>query len=172
MGTENKSWFARNRGFVFGFAVAIAVLNIVILLLLPQQTTVSLDQTVTEYRLAEESYAAEHTVQLTGTLSQSAVSKLTFSGTLCISGVEGLEEPVELLLTREDGHWTGYFHDEAGQAFPLSAFGLYAFEADKTMGDILICLLPDEQQFLAPGAATRTAALSRLYTYYPAYRTK
>ena len=27
---EHKNWFARNKGFVFGFAVAVAILNIVI----------------------------------------------------------------------------------------------------------------------------------------------
>ena len=31
---EHKNWFARNKGFVFGFAVAVAILNIVIFVLI------------------------------------------------------------------------------------------------------------------------------------------
>ena len=46
---EHKNWFARNKGFVFGFAVAVAILNIVIFVLMPQQTPISIDETVTEY---------------------------------------------------------------------------------------------------------------------------
>ena len=46
---EHKNWFARNKGFVFGFAVAVAILNIVIFVLMPQQTPIRIDETVTEY---------------------------------------------------------------------------------------------------------------------------
>ena len=111
---EHKNWFARNKGFVFGFAVAVAILNIVIFVLMPQQTSIRIDETVTEYVCGDDSFAAEHTIQLTGTLTRSMLAK------------------------------------------PL------------------IRLTPDEKQqhFLAPGAASRPAAMTRLYTYYPSYRTK
>ena len=46
---EHKNWFARNKGFVFGFAVAVAILNIVIFVLMPQQTPIRIDETATEY---------------------------------------------------------------------------------------------------------------------------
>ena len=55
---EHKNWFARNKGFVFGFAVAVAILNIVIFVLMPQQTPISIDETVTEYVCGDESFAA------------------------------------------------------------------------------------------------------------------
>ena len=44
---EHKNWFACNKGFVFGFAVAVAILNIVIFVLMPQQTPIRIDETVT-----------------------------------------------------------------------------------------------------------------------------
>ena len=74
---EHKNWFARNKGFVFGFAVAVAILNIVIFVLMPQQTPIRIDETVTEYVCGDESFAAEHTIQLTGTLTRSMLSKPT-----------------------------------------------------------------------------------------------
>ena len=88
---EHKNWFARNKGFVFGFAVAVAILNIVIFVLMPQQTPIRIDETVTEYVCGDESFAAEHTIQLTGTLTRSMLAKPLFLGTLRISGVDALE---------------------------------------------------------------------------------
>ena len=85
---EHKNWFARNKGFVFGFAVAVAILNIVIFVLMPQQTPIRIDETVTEYVCGDESFAAEHTIQLTGTLTRSMLAKPLFLGTLRISGVD------------------------------------------------------------------------------------
>ena len=108
---EHKNWFARNKGFVFGFAVAVAILNIVIFVLMPQQTPISIDETVTEYVCGDESFAAEHTIQLTGTLTRSMLAKPLFLGTLRISGVDALAEPVTLRLERQDGRWTGNFND-------------------------------------------------------------
>ena len=87
---EHKNWFARNKGFVFGFAVAVAILNIVIFVLMPQQTPIRIDETVTEYVCGDESFAAEHTIQLTGTLTRSMLAKPLFLGTLRISGVDAL----------------------------------------------------------------------------------
>ena len=87
---EHKNWFARNKGFVFGFAVAVAILNIVIFVLMPQQTPIRIDETVTEYVCGDESFAAEHTIQLTGTLTRSMLAKPLFLGTLRISGVDAV----------------------------------------------------------------------------------
>ena len=49
MGEENKNWFARHRTAVFGIAVAVLILNLVVLVAVPTQTPVELSQTVTEY---------------------------------------------------------------------------------------------------------------------------
>ena len=77
-----------------------------------------------------------------------------------------MEEPYTLMLTREDGAW----HGLSGEASIL-------FSAGKEMDTLLIVLQGSQDvgadvQFLAPGAASRSAALTRLYTYYPSYRTK
>ena len=162
---EHKNWFARNKGFVFGFAVAVAILNIVIFVLMPQQTPIRIDETVTEYVCGDDSFAAEHTIQLTGTLTRSMLAKPLFLGTLRISGVDALAEPVTLRLERQDAY---------GQPLVWQQYGVLSIDADKDLGELLIRLTPDEaqQHFLAPGAASRPAAMTRLYTYYPSYRTK
>ena len=166
MGEENKNWFARHRTAVFGIAVAVLILNLVVLVAVPTQTPVELSQTVTEYALADEAFAQAHTLTLTGTLTKSVLHNNLFHGTLTISGLDGMEEPYTLTLTREDGAW----HGLSGEASIL-------FSAGKEM-DALLIVLQDSQDagvdvhFLAPGAASRSAALTRLHTYYPAYRTK
>ena len=166
MGEENKNWFARHRTAVLGIAIAVLILNVVVLAVVPTQTPVELSQTVTEYALDDEAFAQPHTLTLTGTLTKSMLHKSLFHGTLTISGVSGMEQPYALLLTREDGAWTGLSADA-----PISSFS-----AGKDMDDVLI-VLPDGREagavhFFAPGAATRHAALTRLYAQYPSYRTK
>ena len=157
MGEENKNWFARHRTAVFGIAVAVLILNLVVLVAVPTQTPVELSQTVTEYALADEAFAQAHTLTLTGTLTKSVLHSNLFHGTLTISGLDGMEEPYTLTLTREDGAW----HGLSGEASILFSAGK---EMDQDVGA--------DVHFLAPGAASRSAALTRLYTYYPAYRTK
>ena len=106
------------------------------------------------------------TLTLTGTLTKSVLHSNLFHGTLTISGLDGMEEPYTLTLTRENGAW----HGLSGEASIL-------FSAGKEMDTLLIVLQGSQDvgadvHFLAPGAARRSAALTRLYTYYPAYRTK
>ena len=48
MGEENKNWFARHRTAVFGIAVAVLILNLVVLVAVPTQTPGELYQTGTE----------------------------------------------------------------------------------------------------------------------------
>ena len=154
MGQENNSWFARNRGLVFGFAVAILILNIIVLILVPTQTHISIEQTVTEYALDDEDFAAEHTVTLTGTLT--------------ISGVNGMEQPYRLELTRENGRWNGLHEQDTSP--------IYAIFADKEFGSVLIVLWESREDgsasmsaasahFLAPGTSNRRAALTRFQEY-------
>ena len=87
---------------------------------------------------------------------------------------DALAEPVTLRLERQDGRWTGNFNDAYGQPLVWQQYGVLSIDADKDLGELLIRLTPDEaqQHFLAPGAASRPAAMTRLYTYYPSYRTK
>lgn len=129
---EHKNWFARNKGFVFGFAVAVAILNIVIFVLMPQQTPISIDETVTEYVCGDDSFAAEHTIQLTGTLTRSMLAKPLFLGTLRISGVDALAEPVTLRLERQDGRWTGNFNDAYGQPLVWTQYGVLSMTRTRT----------------------------------------
>lgn len=169
MGEENKNWFARHRTAVFGIAVAVLILNLVVLVVVPTQTPVELSQAVTEYALDDEAFAQPHTLTLTGTLTKSMLHKSLFHGTLTISGADGMEQPYSLTLTREDGAWHG-----------LSADAPICFSAGKDLDELLIVFQngqdaqaePADVHFLAPGAGSRNAALTRLYTYYPAYRTK
>ena len=167
MGEENKNWFARHRTAVFGIAIAVLILNLVVLVVVPTQTPVELSQTVTEYALDDDAVAQTHTLTLTGTLTKSMLHKSLFHGTLSISGADGMEQPYTLTLTREDGAWRG-LPDDA----PISSVS-----AGKDMDELLVVLRSGQDagagvRFLAPGAGSRNAALTRLYTYYPAYRTK
>ena len=77
MGEENKNWFARHRTAVLGIAIAVLILNVVVLAVVPTQTPVELSQTVTEYALDDEGFAVEHTVTLTGTLIFGEDSEIT-----------------------------------------------------------------------------------------------
>ena len=88
--------------------------------------------------------------------------------------MDALAEPVTLRLERQDGRWTGNFNDAYGQPLVWQQYGVLSIDADKDLGELLIRLTPDEaqQHFLAAGAASRPAAMTRLYTYYPSYRTK
>lgn len=161
MGQENNSWFARNRGLVFGFAIAI-------LILVPTQTPISIEQTVTEYALDDEGFAVEHTVTLTGTLTKSMIHKNMFIGSLTISGVDGMEQPYPLELTRENGRWCGLHEQDTSP--------IYAIFADKEFGSVLIVLWESREDgstsmssaaahFLAPGTSNRRAALTRFQEY-------
>ena len=160
MGEENKNWFARHRTAVLGIAIAVLILNLVVLVVVPTQTPVELSQTVTEYALDDEVFAQTHTFTL---------HKSLFHGTLTVSGIDGMEQPYMLMLTREDGKWVG-----------LSDAPFSSISAGKDMDELLIVLQssqdagtePGSVHFLAPDTGNRHAALVRLYTYYPAYRTK
>ena len=163
MGQENNSWFARNRGLVFGFAIAILILNVIVLILVPTQTPISIEQTVTEYALDDE-----HTVTLTGTLTKSMIHKNMFIGSLTISGVDGMEQPYPLELTRENGRWCGLHEQDTSP--------IYAIFADKNFGSVLIVLWENREDgstsmssaaahFLAPGTSNRRAALTRFQEY-------
>lgn len=167
---EHDIWgWSRHPTAVLGIAIAVLILNLVVLVVVPTQTPVELSQTVTEYALDDEAFAQTHTLTLTGTLTKSMLHKSLFHGTLTVSGIDGMEQPYMLMLTREDGKWVG-----------LSDAPFSSISAGKDMDELLIVLQsgqdagtePGSVHFLAPDTGNRHAALVRLYTYYPAYRTK
>lgn len=80
MGEENKNWFARHRTAVLGIAIAVLILNLVVLVVVPTQTPVELSQTVTEYVLDDEAFAQTHTLTLTGTLTKACSTRACFMG--------------------------------------------------------------------------------------------
>ena len=98
MGEENKNWFARHRTAVLGIAIAVLILNLVVMVVVPTQTPVELSQTVTEYALDDEAFAQTHTLTLTGTLTKSMLHKSLFHGTLTVSGIDGMEQPYLSLI--------------------------------------------------------------------------
>lgn len=88
-----------------------------VLVVVPTQTPVELSQTVTEYALDDEAFAQTHTLTLTGTLTKSMLHKSLFHGTLTVSGIDGMEQPYMLMLTREDGNGSA-FPTRHSPAFP------------------------------------------------------
>lgn len=177
MNNGGITWFGKNRRFIFGFAVVILVLNLVILVLMPQQTAVRYTGTETAYDPQDESFAEEHTVTIDGTLTKSIFGKPQFLGTFYIDGVERLTEELMLELTREDGRWNGSFRDAAGQAMTV---GIADIEADKNFGDIIVIFWdrfeesgdrvmasadPENARFLCVGAKSRYQAVYRQQEY-------
>ena len=182
MNEESNNIFGRHRNLIFGFAVVILILNIALFVLVPQQTPVEINETVTEYAADDEAFAAEHTLQLTGTLTKSMIAKNTFEGTIWMSGVDGLDAPLGVHLTREDGRWSGYFTDADGQPEGASS-DLAEINAGKDFDDIVITFWDARAQkedggisasydagtahFAAVGAANRRVALTLFRSYYP-----
>jgi len=182
MNEESNNIFGRHRNLIFGFAVVILILNIALFVLVPQQTPVEINETVTEYAADDENFAVEHTVQLTGTLTKSMIAKNTFEGTIWMSDVDGLDAPLGVHLTREDGRWHGYFTDESGQPQGASS-DLAEINAGKDFDDIVITFWDAREQkedggisasydagaahFAAVGAANRRVALTLFRSYYP-----
>ena len=55
---------------MLGIAIAVLILNLVVMVVVPTQTPVELSQTVTEYALDDEAFVQTHTLTLTGTLTK------------------------------------------------------------------------------------------------------
>ena len=105
MGEENKNWFARHRTAVFGIAVAVLILNLVVLVVVPTQTPVELSQTVTEYALddgTESVFGPGTVLQVTGTDGKSFVDVITSDG---VTGRIAIEQPA--------GDWQWYIDGES-----------------------------------------------------------
>lgn len=177
MNERGITWFGRNRGFIFGFAVVILVLNLVILALTPQQTPIRYTGMETAYDPQDESFAEEHTVTIDGTLTKSMFGKPQFLGTFYVDGVERLTEDMTLELTRENGRWNGGFRDAVGRFVTV---GIADMEADKNFGDMIVIFWdrfeqsgdqvraavdPENARFLCVGAKSRYQAIYRQQEY-------
>lgn len=163
MRQENNNWFARHRTAVLGIAIVVLILNVVLLVIVPTQTTIQFDQPVIEYAVDDDSFEQTHTLTLTGTLTKRAFASSTFSGTLRISGIAELEQPISVELVRENARW--HWVAEAPD-------GLYALDAGKDFGEIVITLCPtsgfdaNTAHFFAPTASHRRAALVQWSSYF------
>ena len=177
MGEENKNWFARHRTAVLGIAIAVLILNVVVLAVVPTQTPVELSQTVTEYALDDEAFAQPHTLTLTGTLTKSMLHKSLFHGTLTISGYDELDD-MTLHLERKNKRWQGNFNTAAGQPMTTVVHELYG---TKNFESLVLDLWTSIEEaddgrmhyefdlpaahILALGADSRQAALRRYQGY-------
>ena len=179
MNNREDNWFVRNRRFIFGFAVVVAILNIAILLLVPQQRPVSWTGETTEYAVDDESFAETRTVALEGTLTSSVIGGTRFDGTLTISGYDELDD-LTLHLTRRNKRWEGNFNTAAGQPTTTVVHEVYGTkDFDSLMVDLWSSVTQSEDgrwyysmdfesaHFLALGSETRAVALRQYLNYVP-----
>ena len=124
MNNRDENWFSRNRKFIFGFALVMLVLNIVVAMLVPRQTPVSWSGETTEYAVDDETFAEPRTVVLEGTLTSSVIGGACFDGTLTISGYDELDD-MTLHLERKNKRWQGNFNTAAGQPMTTVVHELY-----------------------------------------------
>ena len=179
MNNRDENWFSRNRKFIFGFALVMLVLNIVVAMLVPRQTPVSWSGEATEYAVDDETFAELRTVVLEGTLTSSMIGGTRFDGTLTISGYDELDG-LTLHLKRKDKRWEGYFASSYGQATTTAVHELYG---DKELSSVMLDFWTSIEEtedgrlhysmdfeaahFLALGSVTRSVALREYQNYVP-----
>lgn len=154
-------------------AGVLIALNVLIFLFVPTQRSISYDEDAVIYSVSDESYEKPCHVTLEGTLTQSVLLKDSFYGTLYVTDVPGMDEAMNLRLTRQNGAWEGYLYDWAGQIF---ATGVWDVEATKDFADITIAFATtfeingnqrhagfdrDNATFLSLGAPNRAYALRK-----------
>ena len=177
MNNRDENWFSRNRKFIFGFALVMLVLNIVVAMLLPSQTPVSWSGETTEYAVDDETFAEPRTVVLEGTLTSSVIGGTRFDGTLTISGYDELDE-MTFHLKRKNKRWVGYFASSYGQATTTAVHELYG---DKELSSVMLDFWTsiegteggnvyysidfEAAHFLALGSVTRSVALREYQNY-------
>ena len=169
---QEKNWLERNRGVIMGLAVAVLVLNIMLFLIVPAQTTVSLQGSFPCYR-AEGVFREDVALTLSGVIQKAPFSDAVFTGSICVSGMDGLEEPAAFTLTRQDGRWAGAME----QTGPCC---LLCVAAGKDFSDPVIVLSPSspadgtlcydftaaEPVYLAPEAVSARAAAVQWNNYF------
>ena len=179
MNNRDENWFSRNRKFIFGFALVMLVLNIVVAMLLPSQTPVSWSGETTEYAVDDETFAEPRTVVLEGTLTSSVIGGACFDGTLTISGYDELDG-MTFHLKRKNKRWVGYFASSYGQATTTAVHELYG---DKELSSVMLDFWTsiegteggnvyysmdfEAAHFLALGSVTRSVALREYQNYVP-----
>ena len=177
MNNRDENWFSRNRKFIFGFALVMLVLNIVVAMLLPSQTPVSWSGETTEYAVDDETFAEPRTVVLEGTLTSSVIGGTRFDGTLTISGYDELDG-MTVHLERKNKRWQGNFNTAAGQPVTTVVHEIYG---TKDFENLILDLWTSVEEaddgrmhyefdlpaahVLAFGVDTRMAALRRYQSY-------
>ena len=157
MREQEEGFFSRHRKLFFGFAVVVLLINIILYLLVPQQTTVRYSGTVTEYSLTDSSFAQEHDVCIDGSFMDSILLEDAFDGSFAVSGLKRTERSDRVRLQRDGQLWRVYAQDEAGQ--PLGT-DIAAVRYDRE-DDIWLIGLQDADHFLAIGVPTRQAGCWR-----------
>ena len=161
---KEENWIQKHKGFVLGFAVVILVLNVALALLLPSQSSVAFDASGVEYAFADESFSAEHTVRLNGTLTSRSFRPTLFEGTLCVDGAvwalsgEHAADGWELQLLAQN--------QTSGEAAPVVA----DVRADREWNTVVLRLaVPASDadfRFISLYAGNRTAAVRSFQEYY------
>ena len=152
-------------------ALVLVALNVLLFLLVPTQRTIACDEDTVIYSVADEGFEKPCHVTLTGVLTQSVLLQDTFEGSIDVTDVPGLEKAMPISLKRENGRWSGYVHDEAGQAVQT---GVWDVEATKEFEHITIAFAttyeregdqvraafdPANATFVSLGAPNRSYAL-------------
>ena len=177
MHQQEENWFTRHKKFIFGFAVVVLLLNLLVALLAPQQTKVSWSGEATEYAVNDDDFAEVHTVALEGTLTSSVIGGTRFDGTLTISGYDELDG-MTLHLERKNKRWQGNFNTAAGQPVTTVVHEIYG---TKDFENLILDLWTSVEEaddgrmhyefdlpaahVLAFGVDTRMAALRRYLDY-------
>ena len=161
---KEENWFQKHRGFILGFAIAVVLLNIALFILLPSETAVVSSGTGVEYSTADEAFAAEHEVQLSGTLVKAAFRPSAFAGELHIDGAAWA-----LYGTHDESGWKMEIQpSEQGSSDPGCA--LLDVRGDRDLTTVVLLLEgdgADDVRFLSLAAGNRAAALRQLQSRYP-----
>ena len=157
MRDREENFFTKHQKLFFVLAIVVVLLNIGIYLIVPQQRSVQYTGTVTEYSLADSSFAAEHDVTIDGIFMDSILLEDTFEGTFAVSGLEKTETSDGAYLQRDGQLWRVYARDGAGN--PL-ATGIAAVRYDRENG-VWLMQLDDPDHFLVIGVSARNAACWR-----------
>lgn len=156
---KKESWFQRNRGFILGFAVVVAVLNIALFIAMPTQSAVRFAGEAQEYAVLDETFVREHSVELEGTLTSRTFRPTEFAGTLCLDGTEW-----NLVGARADGVWElGVTAPELGADAPK----VLAVRGDRELTSVVVLLEEGEDaRFISLHAGNRVAAMRNFETYF------
>ncbi len=159
---KEENWLQKHKGFVFGFAVVVLLLNVVLAMLLPSQKAVAFDGSAAEYAVQDETLAVSHAVSLEGTLTARSFRPTLFDGTLRIDGAAWT-------LTGE--HDSEGWHIRITPAQPDGALQVTEVQADRDWSTVVLLLGESGEEdaadthFISLHAGSRAAALRNIQSY-------